>query len=1288
MNDMRQTSFPERKPLPTGETALRQKRGGLAWVSILLVLCLVAGMVPVFSQQTQVSAAASFSDHVIDTVTNMEGVTVNLFDYWVKNSNNGADGYRNTNEGINHNKELRFGSRTNDDQNYPDLTGNGLTINGFNGKIIEGIVEENLGGDGYPIIAEEKRFLNTSDHSLSYLFNPNDTSMENYRNTYENATGLFRIDDEGYYYYNANENYAEYDIDDNRFYVYNTWGVENNSQDTTDGQFFPFDPANEVFSSIKNSISQNGIDCTNSSLNHYFGFTLEAEFLQPANGNITIGDNSQPMTFEFSGDDDVWVFVDGVLVLDLGGIHNKAEGSINFATGEVITKSNVYNNNNDKGEQRTTILECFQNAGKSTEVGFKGNTFADNTYHTLSFFYLERGATASNMMLKFNLDTRPVNQIVKMDETGTPIEGITYELYEATVDANGTYNQKDDVLATLTTDEDGYATFLDEEGKPFEFNNDAEFELGTDGQYHFILKEIDVPSGYRSTGDIWLRFDPQTGSGGQLLVSNKWQTGAIANYSFVGTENSLDWANDRKPENGLAVDSIMENGTMFAVVLMKDTDGYWVPLYGNNRNGWQIQEPNNRSEADSVVSAVIEAAKQQNINHDGVICEQNVEGQWEVTLNELPGDITQYYYANMADPNSAKYIVAFYATSARSLNSAMASNTWLIDTSSFERKFSANIWIPNIRNMFQVQKLDQNGDPMNSGSVTYQLYESNGVTIGQDGTVTIKPNATPYDTATVQLTDANSVAVFGLDGNSNSKAPLNTDKTYYLVETSAPTGYVPSTQVVTIVVDDTGVHADAGISGDDVTVAVGVGYLLKPMEKFGANDAIDATLHDITGVVQTGTLNGSGNSIDWLSDNKETQTIHLNYNPEGALLQYSLTEGANTGITQPYLTYESGFGRLYIDQCFAHNMEELNKINIKEAINNNEYYAENGITPLFTGSTTVQIKNDLEIKTGSVTVSKTVTGLLNPDEDTFGFTIQFDGTTVPGTVNYTTVGDAEVTGGTDGTDGTNGTVAVTDNSIAFTLKNDDSVTFNGLPEGLQYTITESGNDTKYTYTTTVSAKKSDSTAVEDSKTDDDASIFTQSIVKEDTITVTYTNAVDPVKFDFTKVDGNSENNTPLDGAGFTLYQWNGTGDNTDLVNTETPGENWEEVNGGAVSGSTGEFNFDDLYCDATYRLVETTTPGGYIAPQGQWQLTYVGVGTQDSYNGWTIELITEDGALNKAPAFGVDGSTLYLPNYQVPEIPVTGGEGGGWMFYGLTGTLLVGGAVLTLFAFSRRRKHF
>ena len=588
---------------------------------------------------------------------------------------------------------------------------------------------------------------------------------------------------------------------------------------------------------------------------------------------------------------------------------------------------------------------------------------------------------------------------------------------------------------------------------------------------------------------------------------------------------------------------------------------------------------------------------------------------------------------------------------------------------------------------------------MTSGSVTYALYESQPTWNAQtsqwedaNGT-----QLTPYDTATVQLTDANSVAVFGLDGNSNSKAPLNTDKTYYLVETSAPTGYVPSTQVVTIVVDDTGVHADAGTANDDVTVAVGAGYLLKPMEKFGANDAIDATLHDIKGVVQTGTLNGT--SITWnaVSDTSGSTELHLQYGIDGNLLQYGPTNGGN-----PYLTYDSGFGRLYIEQWTeeTHN-PDTHKDDIKTAIGNDAYYAVNGITPLFTGSTTVQIKNHPEIQTGNVTVTKTVTGLQNLNQDTFSFTIQFEvpsgsSVTIPSTVNYTINDNSTAVV----TDGTSGTVTVdTDKSIAFTLKNGGSVTFEDLPEGLRYTITENlGKDSnlKYTYSSSITAKDTDNSNVTDTNLDDGDTAFTSTVPAEDSVTVTYTNTATPASFNFIKVDG-SNNNAKLSGAGFTLYRWDGTGkapENGLVSGTGSGG--WTVIDLDAdsnknelVTTTNGAVNITGLYPDATYRLVETTTPGGYIAPQGQWQLTYVGTETTAvNYNGWTIELITEDGALNKAPAFGVDGSTLYLPNYQVPEIPVTGGEGGGWMFYGLTGTLLVGGAVLTLFAFSRRRKHF
>ena len=1306
---MRYHPFPGRKPLPAGETALRHK-GGLAWISVLLALCLVAGMVPVFSSGVKVDAQATFSDHVIPTITDMEGVTVNLFDYWAmddrdaENGNptgwagNGNDGITYVNR-ISEGHTLKFGSNTGDD-NYSNAwdvinySNNNTTRTTITGDIKQGIVSNTLGEDGYPVLNSE---TTDSSESLSYLFNPSisDSNVSG-RETYTNATGLFEIDN-GYYSYNSKENYAEYDDETGRFYVYDDYGVVGTTAlaDTSAGHFFPFDSADEVFDQYGNNLDRKNINAASEELNHLFGFTLEADFLQPENGQVTTGSQDTPMTFEFSGDDDVWVFIDGVLVMDLGGVHNSASGTINFATGDITitsqysTKIEEYDRwsgewttANDSGLEThedkydTTIRDCFIAAGEEDSVTWASdtsNTFADNTYHTLTFFYLERGGNASNMSLQFNLNTRPVNEIVKMDEQGQALRGIQYELYAANVDADGNYTQANNtVLATLTTDSEGRAAFLDTDGQPFEFNGNG-MTAGDDGKYHYILKEVNVPPGYRSTGDIWLRFDPSGGTGGQLLVSNKWETGAISNYSFVGTEYDLNWANsERQPDNS-SVNNVLDNGgTMFAVVLMltegSGLSGSWVPLYGDNQSGWNINQPASPN-ADDIVTAAINAAQLQlDSGVDYVICEENTQGLWQVSLDELPGDITQYYYATTETPEDAKYIVAFYATTANSLEDATADNTWRVDTESFRREFSANIWIPNIRNQFEVEKVDANGNSIENGTVSYALYESNDVTVAADGTVTIRNDATPYDTATVNLAN-DSNAIFGLGGNRTGQAPLVTGQTYYLVETEAPAGYTASTDVVEIVVDSTGVHANAGEDDDDVTVKVGIGTLVKPMEKFGTNDDIDATLHDVFGALQTGTE--SEGSINWGAvpgESPDTETIHLTYKDDAAsagieLMSYEPTNFEGN-YQQAYFTYNLGYGRMYIRQCTdGHNGATVGSDNKTDL-------GDQNLTNLFTGSTVVQIKN--APVTGSVTVSKTVTGLQNPGTDTFNFTIHFeeDGVNYASSVNFTTTGSATVT------NGSNGIVIPSNGIVNFSLKNDASVTFTGLPQGVQYTINETTTGYTYSYATTVTDT--------DTEVEPDGTTFINTVAEGDQILVTYTNAAD-VNFSFTKVDGNSGNaNTPLAGAGFTLYRWDGTGDvSEDLINTANPDANWSVVSA-TNTGSQSQFDFTGLYPDATYRLVETTTPDGYIAPEGQWQLTYGG-----GYDGWSISLVTASGNPGEAPAFSWDddSSTLYLPNYTVPSIPVTGGEGGDWIIYGLAGTLLVGGAVLTLFGLLKKRRQ-
>ena len=124
--------------------------------------------------------------------------------------------------------------------------------------------------------------------------------------------------------------------------------------------------------------------------------TMSAKFIQPKDGKI----NDNNMVFEFSGDDDVWVYIDGVLVLDIGGIHNAVSGSINFADGKV-----TFGNNN------TDLKTLFKNANEEGDFVSGKSIFKDYTAHTINFYYLERGKGDSNCKLKFNLPTVPKKSV-------------------------------------------------------------------------------------------------------------------------------------------------------------------------------------------------------------------------------------------------------------------------------------------------------------------------------------------------------------------------------------------------------------------------------------------------------------------------------------------------------------------------------------------------------------------------------------------------------------------------------------------------------------------------------------------------------------------------------------------------------------------------------------------------------------------------------------------------------------------------------------------------------------
>ncbi|MGN0469423.1 MAG: SpaA isopeptide-forming pilin-related protein [Acutalibacteraceae bacterium] len=149
--------------------------------------------------------------------------------------------------------------------------------------------------------------------------------------------------------------------------------------------------------------------------NYGFGAKLEFKFRLTNDGTVKDKNNNDvPVEFEFSGDDDVWVFIDDQLVLDVGGDHGRVTGNINFKTlTSTVSKVKKSANNSNEGTNVTTLIGVTSASGSSEEpaVNVLNNTMSGDLptaannmseEHTLTFFYMERGMWESNMKVQFN----------------------------------------------------------------------------------------------------------------------------------------------------------------------------------------------------------------------------------------------------------------------------------------------------------------------------------------------------------------------------------------------------------------------------------------------------------------------------------------------------------------------------------------------------------------------------------------------------------------------------------------------------------------------------------------------------------------------------------------------------------------------------------------------------------------------------------------------------------------------------------------------------------------------
>lgn len=973
---------------PFGKKTNTAKRA-LRVLAVPLAACaLLFGATSASADQT-----LPFSNHTVQTV-NPTGTTVNLFDYWVVNGDNDSskninNDNKNDNTGINKDHQLKFNG------------GAGSGINKWTGKSVIGgfgrlsFVKNTL-VKGYPSInAGTYTSYNThgtyKDESLDYLFN-NDSQANGKQDgkaVHNNVQGLFQLKD-GYYVYDSygsDGNYAVYNFTTNSFDVYDKAGVYKDSvSDANRGQFFPFDSADKVFEERNGRLSPIGItDGTNDKLNHHFGMSMTTEFVQPAGGKTT--DNND-MVFKFSGDDDVWVYIDGVLVGDLGGIHEKATLDINFATGVVRVGHIDGANGSPKYFPDTTIKAMFKAAGADT-TNFRDNTFRDSTKHTLSFFYLERGAGASNMSLKFNLTTLPSSEVEKVDQNGEAVQGAEFALYQS--DAN--WNAQGEPIAQGTTDANGQLVLLKSDGSVLSFDNQH-----ADGHDYFVLKETGLPEGYRSSltssttatpGELHLQYKQAvaSGSGGAVVApqttvtmadgTTQWTGSRMwLNGGYLAAKETISLNKETKDNKNNPISS----GTTFAVVLKltgasedHTSEDAWTAVTGNPLNGYKLCSAHG-------IAGAVEAAK----SADTSVFDVDTKGDYVVTVRSLPGDIEKYA-AMMTDKSKAEYTVAVYHTTASSLAGATKDNTSMVKYQTINRQFSTVIHLTNVQNRLFVQKVDDLGKPVNGA--TFELYKAEDVIGDSPSTYAIKSGAEPYDTVQANgMTypyDIEGAACFPLD--SAKHAPL-IKGTYYLRESVSPDGHEINNTITRVIVDDSGVYVDAGEEGDGVLSMSGPGSLIASLAQFGSPDSIDNTLTHIKGKLQSATGSDASENLTWgqtstakgvtpsLADN----LMHMRYDKtmQGAktILRYVEDGGERNGKLATIFA-DTGINRmaLYQDDD-ATNGTDLGTLQLNH---------------LFTTATAVQYTDR---RVARLQVTKTVTadsGLTAPTKDANGSDLTF-----------------------------------------------------------------------------------------------------------------------------------------------------------------------------------------------------------------------------------------------------------------------------------------------------------
>ncbi len=292
-----------------------------------------------------------------------------------------------------------------------------------------GLLSTKLNDNGYPTAVKTGKSLGllyTGAFDVNHLF---------IKNTYVSS---------GYFEFDSTQNYATllqetgdpgnpYTVG-NQFTVYEQLGSHDGGTKPSlkHGVFFPFNtirPGHFCTLNQTNEYDSTQVELPDSDPrkserlykiddpDYYFGVELEAAFTQTPSGHDAWGHD---IIYEFTGDDDFWLYVDDELIIDLGGVHSASGGRVNYSTGEIeiilgtnnkqVLKTTLYDTFKahymDRGMSESEAIEALDDIFELEEIdGVNRWVFKDYSDHKMRIFYMERGAGSSNLHMRFNLSS-------------------------------------------------------------------------------------------------------------------------------------------------------------------------------------------------------------------------------------------------------------------------------------------------------------------------------------------------------------------------------------------------------------------------------------------------------------------------------------------------------------------------------------------------------------------------------------------------------------------------------------------------------------------------------------------------------------------------------------------------------------------------------------------------------------------------------------------------------------------------------------------------------------------